>query len=159
MSNETKIEADPNLPVTRITRDFHAPIERVFQAWIDPAIVTRWLGPRDTQMSIEFWEARTGGAYRYTHSRGGEPIASFYGSFHEVRPNTRLVRTFTWEGMPDGVSLDTMTFEELGGGRTRTVTVSVVDSLEARDAIIASGMEIGVLQGYERSDELLRRGE
>jgi hypothetical protein len=60
--------------------------------------------------------------------------------------------------MPDGVSLETMTFEDLGDGRTRTTGLSLVDNLQARDAIMASGMDIGVNEGYEKLDDLLAQG-
>ncbi|GAB7184531.1 putative hydrophobic ligand-binding SRPBCC domain-containing protein [Kitasatospora sp. Ki12] len=155
---ETRIEADPQLPTIRIVREFDAPRERVFRAWIDPELVARWLGPKDLDMKIDTWEARTGGHYRYSAHRDGQVVASFYGSFHEVRPATRLVQTFTFEGMPDGVSLDTATFEPAGEGRTRVTVLSVVDSLEARDAILASGMEHGVVEGYLQLDALLAAG-
>jgi uncharacterized protein YndB with AHSA1/START domain len=157
-TRETLIEADPALPVIRITRDFDASPEKVFRAWTDPDLVARWLGPRDSEIRIDSWDARTGGSYRYASVRDGEEVAAFYGSFHEIRPTERLVQTFTWEGMPDGVSLDTMTFEDLGNGRTRVVGVSVVDSLESRDAIMASGMDVGVNEGYEKLDEILANG-
>lgn len=154
-TREAQIEADPKLPTVRITREFDAPPDKVFRAWTDPDLVARWLGPRSVTTRIDNWDARTGGSYRYVAERDGEEIASFYGSFHEVRPNERLVQTFTWEGMPDGVSLDTMTFEDLGNGRTRVVGLSVVDSMEARNAIMASGMDVGVQEGYQKLDELL----
>jgi uncharacterized protein YndB with AHSA1/START domain len=157
-TNETTIDADPNVPTIRITRDFDAPRDRVFRAWVEPDLVAQWLGPKSTEMRIDDWDARTGGQYRYAAVRDGEEIAAFYGSFHEVRPNERLVQTFTWEGMPDGVSLETMTFEDLEDGRTRTIGLSVVDSFEARDGIIASGMEVGVYEGYEKLDALLAQG-
>ena len=157
-TRETLIEADPGLPVIRITRDFDASPERVFRAWIDPDLVARWLGPRDSEIRIDSWDARTGGSYRYASVQNGQEVAAFYGSFHEIRPTERLVQTFTWKGMPDGVSLDTMTFEDLGNGRTRVIGVSVVDSLEGRDAIMASGMDVGVNEGYEKLDELLASG-
>jgi uncharacterized protein YndB with AHSA1/START domain len=154
-TRETTIEADPNLPTIRIVRDFDAPPEKVFRAWIEPDLVAQWLGPKSTTMRIDKWDARTGGQYRYAAVRDDEEVAAFFGSFHEVRPHERLVQTFTWEGMPDGVSLETMTFEDLGGGRTRTIGLSVVDNLEARDAIMVSGMEVGVYEGYEKLDALL----
>jgi len=157
-TRETLIEADPALPVIRITRDFDASPDRVFRAWTDPDLVARWLGPRNSEIRIDGWDARTGGSYRYASVRDGEEVAAFYGSFHEIRPTERLVQTFTWEGMPDGVSLDTMTFEDLGNRRTRVIGVSVVDSLESRDAIMASGMDVGVNEGYEKLDELLANG-
>lgn len=153
--HETLIEADPKLPTVRIVRDFDAPAERVYRAWTDPELVEKWLGPKNTPMRIESWDARTGGSYRYRAERDGEVIASFYGSFHEARPGERLVQTFTWEGAPDGVALETMTFEDLGDGRSRVTQLSVVDTIEARDAIMASGMESGVIEGYEALDALL----
>jgi len=157
-TRETAIEADPNVPTIRIIRDFDAPPDRVFRAWVDPALVVKWLGPKSSEMRIDQWNAHTGGNYRYAAVQDGEEVAAFYGSFHEVRPSERLVQTFTWEGMPDGVSLETMTFEDLGDGRTRTVGLSVVDSFEGRDAIMASGMEVGVYEGYEKLDALLAQG-
>jgi uncharacterized protein YndB with AHSA1/START domain len=157
-TRETTIEADPNLPTIRIIRDFDAPPEKVFRAWIEPDLVAQWLGPKSTEIRIDEWNARTGGNYRYAAVRDGEEVAAFYGSFHEVRTNERLVQTFTWEGMPDGVSLETMTFEDLGDGRTRTIGLSVVENLESRDGIMASGMEVGVYEGYEKLDALLAQG-
>jgi uncharacterized protein YndB with AHSA1/START domain len=157
-TRETTIEADPNLPTIRIVRDFDAPPEKVFRAWVEPELVVQWLGPKSTEMRIDQWDARTGGNYRYSALQDGEVVAAFYGSFHEVRPSERLVQTFTWEGMPDGVSLDTMTFEDLGDGRTRTIGLSVVENFEGRDAIMASGMEVGVYEGYEKLDALLAQG-
>jgi uncharacterized protein YndB with AHSA1/START domain len=157
-TRETTIEADPNLPTIRIIRDFDAPPDRVFRAWVDPELVVQWLGPKSSEIRIDQWNARTGGNFRYASVQDGEEVASFYGSFHEVRPSERLVQTFTWEGMPDGVALETMTFEDLGDGRTRTIGLSLVENLEARDAIMASGMEVGVYEGYAKLDALLTEG-
>lgn len=151
----TSIEADPRLPTIRITREFAALPATVFRAWTDPDLVTQWLGPKSLSMKLDTWDMRTGGSYRYRAVRDGQEIAAFYGSFHEVRPDSRLVQTFTYEGVPDGVSLETATFEDIGDGRTRVTTLGVVESLTARDAILASGMDQGVIEGYERLDALL----
>ena len=153
--NETVIEAVPDLPVIRLVREFEAPREQVFRAYTDPDLVRRWLGPRRLRMEIERYDAVTGGGYRYRHIDTDDTEYKFFGSFHEVRPSERIVQTFTFEGVPDGVSLETATFEDLGGGRSRVTSVSVVETIEARDMILASGMETGVVEGYERLDELL----
>ena len=153
----TTIEADPKLPTITIVREFDAPADKVYRAYTEPELVVQWLGPNSTEMKIDRWDATTGGSYRYTAWQNGEEVAAFYGSFHEARPGERLVQTFTWEGMPDGVSLETMTFTDLGNGRSRITGVSIVDSLEARDGILASGMEVGVYEGYAKLDALLAR--
>ena len=157
-THETEITCDRDVPLVRITREFDAPPDKVFRAHTDPELFARWNGPAGTEMRIDQWNAHTGGNYRYAALQDGEEVAAFYGSFHEVRPNERLVQTFTWEGMPDGVSLETMTFQDLGDGRTRTIGLSVVENLEGRDAIMASGMEVGVYEGYEKLDALLAEG-
>ena len=152
--NETTIAADPSLPTIVITREFDAPPDRVFRAYTDPELVVQWLGPRRLTMKIQEYDARTHGSYRFLHVDGDGTEYGFHGTFHEVRQDQRIVQTFTWDGQPDGVSLDTAVFEDLGG-RTRVTTTSVVDSMEARDGILASGMEGGLTEGYERLDELL----
>jgi uncharacterized protein YndB with AHSA1/START domain len=152
--NETQIAADPALPTIVITREFDAPPERVFRAYTERDLIVQWLGPRNLTMKVETFDCRTGGSYRYVHVDEDGTEYGFFGAFHEVRPHDRIVQTFTYEGVPDGVSLETATFEDLGG-RTRVTTTSVVDSIEARDGILASGMETGLTEGYERLDELL----
>jgi uncharacterized protein YndB with AHSA1/START domain len=155
-TRETQITADPDVPLVRITREFDAPPEKVFRAHTDPELIVQWLGPRRHTMRIDHYDCRTGGSYRYIHASDGREFG-FHGSFHEVRPGLLIVQTFTFEGMPDGVALERVRFEDLGGGRTLLTATSLVDSFEARDAFIASGMEGGVREGYERLDELLAR--
>ena len=155
-TRETQIAADPDVPLVRIVREFDAPPEKVFRAHADPDLVVQWLGPRGVTMQVEHFDCRTGGSYRYVHTSGGHEFG-FHGSFHEVRPGELIVQTFTFEGVPDGVALERMVFEDLGDGRTRLVATSLVDSFEGRDAFLASGMEVGVREGYERLDELLDR--
>lgn len=157
--SETTIEAVKDLPVIRITREFDAPAERVFRAHTDRDLFAQWIGPRSIDTQITAWDATTGGRYAYRNTRAEDDLdTGFYGSFHEVRPNERIVQTFTWEGAPDGVSLETMTFEDLPGGRCRIVGTSVVESLEIRDMILSSGMDVGVNEGYEKLDALLAEG-
>ena len=86
--------------------------------------------------------------------RDGEEYG-FHGCFHDVRPNELIVQTFTFEGVPDSVALEKLTLEDLGDGRTRLVVTSLVDSFEDRDAMVASGMETGIVEGYEKLDDLL----
>lgn len=151
----TEIVSDPKVPLVRITREFDAPPAKVFRAHTDPEIVARWLGPNGTALTIDHFDCRTGGSYRYFIGRDGDEKYGFRGCFHEVRPAEVIVQTFTFEGIPDGVALERLVFEDLGNGRTRLVATSLVDSFEGRDAFVASGMEEGTVQGYERLDAVL----
>jgi uncharacterized protein YndB with AHSA1/START domain len=151
---EATIEAVPDLPVITTTREFDATPERVYRAHVDRDLFARWVGPNGIDTEIQTWDARTGGSWAFSGtSASGEH--SFYGSFHEVRPDQRIVQTFTWAGDPDGVSLETLTFEALDDARCRLVATSVVETIESRDQWLASGMEVGVDQGYAKLDDLI----
>ena len=155
--NETTIEVNERVPLVRITREFDAPVNKVFRAHTDPALFSRWIGPRSVSTTIDHFDCRTGGSYRYVVTRD-DFAAGFRGCFHEVRPGELIVQTFTYEGMPDGVALEKVVFEDLGDGRTRLTATSLVESFEDRDAFVASGMESGVREGYEKLDEILAGG-
>lgn len=154
---EATIEAVPDLPLIRISREFDATPDQVQRAHTDPELFARWIGPDSRTTVIEVWDARTGGAWRYTNTNCDGDVQTFFGSFHLVRPG-RMTQTFTWGGMPDGVSLETVTFEALPGGRTTLSATSLVDSIEGRDAILRSGMDVGMREGYAKLDALLADG-
>lgn len=120
----------------------------------DPALLVRWLGPRSLGMHADHYDARTGGSYRYVQRENGQEHG-FHGTFHEVCPSTLFVQTFTFEQMPDDVALEKLVLTDHGGGRTRLDSTSLVDPFAGRDAFVASGLESGVREGYERLDELL----
>jgi len=153
---ETEIQADPDVPIIRLSREFAATPEQLFRAHTDPKLFAQWIGPSSLRTRIEEWDARSGGSWRFVSARDGEEHA-FRGCFHEVRPD-RIVQTFTYEGDPDGVALETLWFEDLGNGRTRLRTQSLVDSFESRDAWLRSGMESGVNEGYAKLEEMIADG-
>ena len=153
-TRETQILADADVPIIRITREFDAPPSKVFRAHTDPEILARWLGPSRHEMTVTDFDCRSGGSFRYVMSSNGNEFG-FHGCFHEVRPDDLIVQTLTFEGEPDGVALERLQLEDLGGGRTRLTVTSLVDSFAARDAWLSTGMEEGVREGYERLDALL----
>jgi len=152
-TTQAVIEADKDVPLIRITRDFHATPAQLLKAHTDPELFARWVGPDGMDTRIVEWDARDGGSWRYIAARDGQEFG-FRGCFHTVADD-KIVQTFTFEGMPDAVSLETLWFEDLGDGRTRLHGQSLVDSFEGRDAWLASGMETGVDQGYAKLDALL----
>jgi uncharacterized protein YndB with AHSA1/START domain len=155
---DTAIEADPRVPIIRMTREFDAPAEALFRAHTDPDLFSRWVGPSNRTVVVEHWDATDGGSWRFLNDDCAGDVQAFRGCFHTVRPD-RIVQTFTWEGMPDSVALETLTLEDLGDGRSRLVAESLCDSFEGRDGWLASGMETGVNEGYDKLDALLAGGD
>lgn len=155
-TNETRIQSDPDVPMVRITREFDAPASAVFRAHTDPDLLVQWLGPRALTMTIDHYECRPGGSYRYVHTGDGQEHA-FRGCFHDVRENELIVQTFSYEPYPDSVALERLTLTDLPGGRCRLETTSLLESFEGRDGLLSSGMEAGVNEGHAKLDDLLAR--
>jgi uncharacterized protein YndB with AHSA1/START domain len=153
--SKTTITAPSGVPFVDIEREFDAPAALVHQAYLDPELVTQWLGPRKYEMVLDTWDARAGGQYRYVH-RNADGEFGFHGVFHSMDIDN-MVQTFEFEGVPGHVSLDQLAIEDLGGGRSRIKSHSVFQSVADRDGMVAAGMGDGVDEGYNRLDELLEK--
>jgi uncharacterized protein YndB with AHSA1/START domain len=152
----TQITAEPGVPFIDITREFDAPRDLVFRAHTDPELLVQWLGGDKYQMIIDRYDVRDGGTWRYVHRDDAGNEYGFHGVFHGTPSPDGMVQTFEFEGAPGYVSLDALTLEE-HDGRTRVRIHSVHQTIESRDAMVGSGMEIGLNAGYQRLDELIAR--
>ena len=70
-----------------------------------------------------------------------------------MEPNI-IIRTMEWEGMPRHVLLETVTFEELDG-KTKATDTSTFQTVEDRDGMVETGMEIGAIDSYDCFVQLL----
>jgi uncharacterized protein YndB with AHSA1/START domain len=148
------ITAEPGVPQVITTRSFDAPRDLVYRALTEPDLLVQWLGPRKYTMTIERYDLRDGGTYRYIHADDAGNAYAFHGVFHGDPTPDGMVQTFEFEGSPGNVSMDTLTLEERDG-RTTVPTNSVYQSVEARDGMVQSGMAEGMDDGYDRLEELL----
>ncbi|MGA2763979.1 MAG: SRPBCC family protein [Spirochaetia bacterium] len=139
----------------RIERVFNASRERVWKAFTDAKQLAQWWG-RGHKLVIERLEVNRGGHWRFVEHTSEGP-QGFEGRFREVTAPERLVQTFEWDGMPGYVAVNTITFEDLGGERTRVTTVSLFHTTGERDGMIQSGMERGLNESYAALDTLLEK--
>ena len=157
--NETKIIAEPGKQEILITREFDAPRERVFKAYTDPKLYEQWIGPRGLETTLEKFESKNGGSWRYIQKDEEGNEFAFHGVNHEVKAPERIIDTFEFEGLPESghVILETARFEALPDDRTKVTSQSVFQSVEDRDGMIQSDMEEGMKESYDRLDELLEK--
>ena len=139
----------------RIERVFAAPRGLVWRAFTEPELVAQWWG-RGNKLVIERMEVERGGHWRFVeHTSDG--VHGFEGRYREVTPPERLAWTFEWDGMPGHVAVDTTTFEDLGDGRTKVITVALFHTTEERDGMLSSGMQTGLDQSYAALDRVLAK--
>ena len=151
-----QVTAEPGVPQVRTARTFNAPRTLVYRAFTEPELLAQWLGPRKYTMTVDRHDLRDGGTWRYVHSDDAGNAYGFHGVFHGTPSTDGIVQTFEFEGAPGHVQMDTVTFEERDG-KTTVRTNSVFQSVQARDAMVDSGMAAGMSEGYERLDELLTK--
>jgi uncharacterized protein YndB with AHSA1/START domain len=155
MTNALTVTAPEGLPYIDTAREFDAPVDAVFRAHRDPDLLKQWMGPDGYEMDIERHDFVSQGGYRFVHRNPEGQEFGFNGVFHTVRDNDFAIQTFEYDGAPDQVSIEFLTFTDLGDGRTRLAAHAVYPSVETRDAMVASGMEKGMVEGYDKLERLL----
>ena len=154
-SNPLVVTAPEGLPYIDFEREVDHPVEKVFEAHRDPDLYRQWIGGGDHTLDLQEFSFRTGGRYRFVQRGEDGTEYAFNGVFHVVRENDFAIQTFEFEGYPDVVSVESLTFERLEGDRTRLRGHAVYPSLEARDGMVSSGMQTGMEAGYAQLDAVL----
>jgi uncharacterized protein YndB with AHSA1/START domain len=134
-----------------ITREFEAPARLVWRAYTTPELIKRWWAGERGTVTIADVDLRVGGRWRYVLVATGGFEVAFHGEYQEIVPNTRLVNTEAFEGMPgpdEHAALVTVTFTEKDG-RTLLEMLSEHRDQATRDAVINSGMEGGMQEGMD----------
>lgn len=153
--SKTTITTQPGTPFIDVEREFDATPEQLFRASTDPKLLPQWLGPAELAMTVEEYDVRSGGSYRYVQKTPDGMEFGFRGVFHTIKPAELTVQTFEFEGVPDQVAIETARYEDLGNGRTLLKQHSVFPSVEARDAAVASGMTAGIDESMDRLQALV----
>jgi uncharacterized protein YndB with AHSA1/START domain len=139
-----------------ITREFDAPKHLVYRAWTTPELVKRWWSGHQGKMMIAEIDLRVGGRWRYVMVADGGHEVAFHGEYREIVPNERIVNTEVYEvpgASEDEGVLNIVTFTEADGRTTLTQLVQAA-SKEVRDAIMSSGMEVGMQQQMDLLEQV-----
>jgi len=140
-----------------MTRVFDAPRRLVYDAHTKPELVRQWLGGLPGwSMPVCEMDVRVGGKYRWVwKSERDGTMMGMGGVYGEVKAPERLVSTEKFdEAWYPGESLNTLVLVEQGGRTTLTQTMRY-ESREAREAVLKSGMEEGVVASFDRLEEVL----
>jgi uncharacterized protein YndB with AHSA1/START domain len=153
--HDLKIEAPKDEPIIVMTRTFNAPRELVWKAISEPEHAVRWWGPHSHKNKVLKWDWRVGGEWSIesTMPDGGKIV--FFGEYREIQKPEKVTQTFSFDQLPPGAHSVDMVILEDHGDKTVYRATSRVPDFESRDGMLASGMEVGVIEGFERLDAML----
>ena len=133
-----------------------APLERVFEAYVDERLFAQWWC-RGNPMQVFHFDCRDGGRWHISECSEDGNEHAFAGCFHEVTKNERIIQTFEYLGMPERghVFLERADFVADGRSATQIRTLSTAQSIADRDGMVAAGMESGWRQSVDALGRLL----
>ena len=131
-SPSPRAEVKPSLT---LKRRLHAPPEKVYAAWTEPAQIARWFGPSETAAGSVRAEmdVRIGGRFRVRFNTADGEHHEVGGTYREVVPNEKLVFTWAWHTTPERESLVTVLVRSEGEGAMLTLTHEQFFDQAARD--------------------------
>jgi len=135
-----------------------APLAKVFGAYTDPKQFAQWWG-RGNPMKIHRFDCRDGGGWQVAEISPDGAEHAFFGCFHEVTENARIIQTFEYMGMPERghVLLERADFVAVDANTTEIRTLGTAQTLADRDGMVQSGAEAGWRKSVDALGKLLEK--
>jgi uncharacterized protein YndB with AHSA1/START domain len=150
MELKTKIIAEDGQQDMRITREFDLPLELLFKAHAEPALIEQWMGTK-----VLKFESKKHGSYQFKTTDGqGKVVFQANGAIHEFNPDRKITRTFEMENTPFGVQLEILEFEALTEHTSKLTMHVIYESVGQRDQILKIGMVQGINMAHNRLQEI-----
>jgi len=143
-----------NEPIIKMSRTFDFPRDLVWRVYTTGEHMSQWWGPAKYKTTVNKFDFRVGGKWDVVQSLGDE-VHPFHGEFLEIVAPEKFTWTFGYADYPAGP--ETYFFVPEGPNRTRIDSLSVFPSIESRDGMVASGMEEGAIETYDRLEDLLAK--
>ena len=137
----------------RLTRVFDAPRTMVYDAYTKPELLKRWFGPHGYSLTVCEVDLRVGGRWRFVLEGPDGSTMGMGGVYVALTPPDGSIHTEAFDDFPGEARVTTVLTEE--NGKTTLEVTSLAPSKEIRDAVVASGMEHGAAETYDRLAELL----
>ena len=153
--DDLEIIAPVGEPTFFMTRTLNAPRALVWKALSEPEHVVRWWGPHGHTNRVLEFDWRVGGRWKVESTMPDGEVIVFFGEYREIEKPEKVTQTFSFDQLPEGVhSVDTVVLED-HGDKTVYRASSIFPDIASRDGMMASGMEVGVREGFERLDAML----
>jgi uncharacterized protein YndB with AHSA1/START domain len=152
MEQKTKINAEDGKQELLITREFDLPLELLFKAHADPAIVEQWMGTKVLKL-----ETKRHGSYQFETTDPQGNKHGFSGVIHEFSPNEKITRTFEMDNTPFGVQLEFLEFKRLTDDTSKLNMHIVFRSVAYRDQLLQIPFAQGINLAHNRLQDIVSK--
>jgi uncharacterized protein YndB with AHSA1/START domain len=153
MELKTKVNAEDGKQDLHITREFDLPVELVFKAHTDAALLAQWMGTNVLKL-----EPKKHGSYQFeTKDQNGNVVFKANGTIHQFVPDQKIIRTFEMEGAPFGVQLEVYEFESLSDNTSKLTIHSIYETATQRDQLLKMPFAQGINYAHNRMQEILNK--
>lgn len=149
MEQKTKISAEEGKQDIIITREFDLPLELLFKAYTEAALIEQWMGTKVIKL-----ENKNHGSYQFETSYNGNAVFKANGTIHEVLSNQKITRTFEIENMPVGVQLEFLEFEKISDDTSKLTMHIVYKSEQHRAEQLKLPFANGLNMAHNRLQEM-----
>ncbi|KAA0993467.1 SRPBCC domain-containing protein [Dyadobacter aurulentus] len=156
MERKTKVHAEEGKQEIVITREFDLPLALLFKAYVEPDIVSQWMGTKVLKL-----ENKKHGAYQFeTSDPQGNVMVRMNGVFPEFIPDQKITRTFEMENTPASairfaVQLEFLEFEKITADTSKLTMQIVYKSVELRDQMLKMPFAQGLNMAHNRLQQIL----
>ncbi len=161
MTKNFVFEADVAAKKIHISREFNAPIEKVWRAWTEPALIEKWIAPKPWTAETKTWDFTVGGIWLYAMVGPDGQKHWVYAEFNAIENGSAFSATGMFcdaEGNPvasEPKSYRDTKFLSIEGNRTRIESVITFEDESTIKWFVEGGFKEGTIMGFEQLDELL----
>lgn len=151
-NQKTQVKAVEGRQEIFVTRRFDLPVELIFRAYTQPAIVEQWMGT-----SVHKLENKNHGSYRFitTDPQGNQH--GFNGTIHSITPNERIIRTFEMENGHFPPQLEFIEFKPLTDTTSQLQIHMILRSVEVRDQMLKLPFQYGINMAHNKLEDVMQK--
>jgi uncharacterized protein YndB with AHSA1/START domain len=161
MTNNFVFETDLTAKTIHIVREFNAPVEKVWKAWTEPALLEKWVVLRHWTAETRTMDFTVGGVWLYAMISPEGQKHWVYAQFTAIENGSAIstIGRFTDGGgnpILDGPkSYRDTTFSAIEGNRTRIDMVITFEEESTIKMFVEGGFKEGISMTLDLLDELL----
>ena len=161
MTNNFIFDADLTAKTIHISREFNAPVEKLWKAWTEPALIEQWIAPKPWTAETKTWDFTVGGVWLYAMVGTEGQKHWVYAEFTAIEPGS----AFSTTGMfcdPDGnpvaaapKSYRDTKFTAIEGNRSKVESVITFEDESTIKWFVEGGFKEGTTATFDQLDQML----